>query len=110
MFRRLAAAGGGNTIQTLAGDLGYAFAGRPIVISQKLPAQGTVTGQIVAYYGDLSKAVAFGDRRTVTIKRSDERYFDTDQIGIMGTERVDIVVHDVGTTSVTGPLVALKMG
>jgi hypothetical protein len=40
----------------------------------------------------------------------DERYFDTDQIGLMGTERFDINVHDVGTTSVIGPMTALKMG
>jgi HK97 family phage major capsid protein len=58
----------------------------------------------------MSKAVAFGDRRSVSIRRSDERYFETDQIGVMGTERVDIVVHDIGTASVAGPLVALKMG
>jgi HK97 family phage major capsid protein len=111
VFRRLAAAAGGNTIQTLSGDLSYAWAGKPIVISQKLPAQtASNSGQIVAYYGDLSKAVAFGDRRQVMVKRSDERYFDTDQIGIMGTERFDIVVHDVGTSTVAGPLIALKMG
>lgn len=110
VFRRLAAAGGGNTIQSLSRDLANQWLGRPVVISQKLPAQGTVTGTIVAYYGDMSKAVAFGDRRSVVIKRSDERYFDTDQIGIMGTERFDINVHDVGTASVAGPLVALKMG
>jgi HK97 family phage major capsid protein len=39
VFRRLGAAGGGNTIQTLANDLGYAYLGKPIVISQKLPPQ-----------------------------------------------------------------------
>jgi HK97 family phage major capsid protein len=114
VFRQLGGAGGGNTIQTLSGDLGYQWLGTPIVISQKLPttsaASSSVSGTIVAYYGDMSKAVAFGDRRQITIKRSDERYFDSDQIGVSGTERFDIVAHDVGTTSVVGPLVALKMG
>ena len=81
------------------------------MISQKLPVQtDSVTGTIVAYYGDMSKAAVFGDKRQMGIKRSDERYFDTDQVGIMGTERFDIVVHDVGTSSITGPMVALKMG
>jgi HK97 family phage major capsid protein len=112
VMTRLGVAGGGNTIQTLGStNLGYRFQGKPVVISQKLPAQGTVTGTIVGYYGDMQKAVAFGDRRQVTIKRSDERYFDTDQIGVMGTERFDIVCHDVGIGSTTvGPLIALKMG
>jgi HK97 family phage major capsid protein len=110
VFRRLGANLGGNTIPSLSNDMAYRYLGKPIVTSQKLPAQGTVTGQIVAYYGDLQKAVAFGDRRTITVKRSDERYFDTDQIGLMGTERIDIVAHDVGTASTAGALVALKMG
>src|SRR5262249_3059758 len=111
VFTRLGVAGGGNTIATLQGDSPYAFLGKPVIISQKLPAQtSSVTGTIVAYYGDLEKAVALGDRRTVTIKRSQERYFDTDQIGIMGTERFDIVAHDVGTSSAAGALVALRMG
>src|SRR5262249_14652505 len=110
-FQGLAASGGGNTLVTLAKGLGYSYLGTPIVISQKLPKQGeTLTGNIVAYYDDMTKAVAFGQRRQMTIRRSDERYFDTDQIGLMGTERIDIVAHDVGTSSVIGPLVALKMG
>jgi HK97 family phage major capsid protein len=110
-FQALGAAGGGNTLTTLANGMGYSWLGVPIVVSQKLPKQGdTLTGNIVAYYGDMQKAVAFGQRRQMTIRRSDERYFDTDQIGIMGTERIDIVAHDVGTSSVVGPLVALKMG
>jgi HK97 family phage major capsid protein len=110
-FTRLGVAGAGNTIQTLGGAMPYSWLGKEIVISQKLPAQtASNSGVIVAYYGDLAKAAAFGERRTVTIKRSNERYFDSDQVGLMGTERIDIVVHDVGTTSVIGPLVALKMG
>jgi HK97 family phage major capsid protein len=110
VFQRLGAAGGGNVPATLAAGMPYQYLGKPIVISQKLSNQGTVTGTIVAYYGDMSKAVLMGDRRQVTVKRSTERFFDQDQIGVMGTERIDIVAHDVGTTTVTGPLVALKMG
>jgi HK97 family phage major capsid protein len=111
VFRRLGAAGGGNTLTTLMNGAAYSYLGNEVVISQKLPKQtDSVTGTIVAYYGDMTKAVTFGDRRTISIKRSDERYFDTDQIGIQGTERFDIVAHDTGTSSVTGPLVALKMG
>jgi HK97 family phage major capsid protein len=79
------------------------------VISQKLPSTSP-TGLQAIYYGDLAKAVAYAERRQVVIKRSDERYFDTDQIGLQGTERIDIVCHDVGSASTIGPLVALQMG
>jgi hypothetical protein len=108
-FERLVAAGGGNSIATLNGEIQYRYLGTPIVISQKM-ASTTPTGKIGIIYGDLRKAAAMGERRQVSIKRSDERYFDTDQIGIMGTERVDINVHDVGDAPTAGPLVALKMG
>lgn len=108
-FERLVAAGGGNSIATLNGEIVYRYLGTPIVISQKMPST-TPTGKIGLLYGDMRKAVALGERRQVSIKRSDERYFDTDQIGIMGTERVDINVHDVGDSTNAGPVVALKMG
>jgi HK97 family phage major capsid protein len=109
MFERLIAAAGGNSIATLNGEVQYRYLGTPIVISQKLPST-TPTGLIGLYYGDLSKAAAMGERRQVSVKRSDDRYFDTDQIGLMGTERVDINVHDVGSSTVAGPIVAMKMG
>jgi HK97 family phage major capsid protein len=79
------------------------------VISQKLPST-VPTGTIAIYYGRLDKAAAFATRRSIVIKRSDERYFDTDQLGIAATERFDINCHDVGDASTIGPLVALKMG
>jgi HK97 family phage major capsid protein len=108
-FERLIAAGGGNSIATLNGEIVYRYLGTPIVISQKLPST-TPTGKVAILYGDMAKAAALGERRQVSIKRSDERYFDTDQIGIMGTERVDVNVHDVGDSVNAGPIVALKMG
>jgi HK97 family phage major capsid protein len=58
-------------------------------------------------FGDLAKAAAMGERRQVTIKRSDERYFDQDQIGLLGTERVDINNHDLGDNTTAGPMVGL---
>ena len=58
-------------------------------------------------FGDLSKSSALGDRRVVKVFPSEHRYMDTDQIGIRGLERIDIVNHDVGTTSAAGPIVAL---
>jgi predicted phage gp36 major capsid-like protein len=108
VFERLVAAAGGNSISTLNGEVQYRYLGFPIVISQKLPSVTTaLNGTIMMLFGDLAKASAMGERRSVTIKRSDERYFDADQIGLLGTERVDIVNHDLGDTTNAGPIVGL---
>jgi HK97 family phage major capsid protein len=68
---------------------------------------GTINGTAMAFFGDLSKSSALGDRRRLRIFRSEHRFMDTDQIGITGTERFDIVNHDVGSTTAAGPIVAL---
>lgn len=109
-IERLVATAGGNSIATLDGSISYRYLGFPVVVSQKMQGASSPSGKIGFYFGDLRKAAALGERRQVSIKRSDERYFDTDQIGLMGTERVDINVHDIGDTTNAGPLVALKLG
>jgi len=107
VFGRLMAAAGGNNIQTIMGGYGLSYLGYPIVISQLLPASGTINDVPILYFGDLNLAVTMGDRRQVTVFPSEHRYMDTDQIGIRATERFDIVVHDYGDTTVAGPIVAL---
>lgn len=103
------AKGGGNTIATLATDpLQPRLLGFPVVIAQKLPIAAPGSGKIQFLFGDLSKAAALGERRGVTIRRSDHRYFENDQIGLLGTERFDINCHDLGDTVNAGPLVAAK--
>lgn len=109
VFGRLKSAAGGNNVQTLQGTLGNNYLGYPIEISQVLP-NGPSTdynGLPMLYFGDLSKSSSLGDRRQVRVFPSQHRYMDLDQIGILGTERIDIVNHDLGTTSTAGPIVAL---
>ena len=48
-----------------------------------------------------------GTRREIRIKVLQERYADLDQLGVQGTERFDINVHDLGDTSDAGPIVGL---
>lgn len=104
VFQALMAAAGGNTMTDLSGKPIPSYLGYPVVIDQSLP---TSTGSLVNLgmigFGDLSKAATMGERRGFTLKKSDDRYFEYDQIGIMGTERVDIVVHDLGDTTNAGP-------
>jgi HK97 family phage major capsid protein len=110
VFCRLAASAGGNTTQTLREGLGLSYLGHPIEISQVMPTStGDLSDVPMLYFGDLRKSSALGDRRQVRVFPSEHRYMDTDQIGVRGTERFDIVHHDVGdtTTGNGGPIVAL---
>jgi HK97 family phage major capsid protein len=58
-------------------------------------------------FGDLSLAATLGDRRVMNLRRSDQRYMDQDQVGFLGSARIDIVVHDCGDNSNAGPIVGL---
>lgn len=108
VFGRLLAVAGGNTVQTLQGLRGRSYMGYPIVISQVMETSlSTINGTPYLFFGDLSKSSALGDRRQVRVFPSEHRYMDTDQIGIRGTERFDLVHNDVGDTSTAGPVVAL---
>jgi HK97 family phage major capsid protein len=99
---------GGNTTATLADPLTPRLLGFPVRFAQKLPITTPGSGKPMFYFGDLSMASALGERRGVTIRRSDHRYFENDQIGLLGTERFDINNHDLGDTVSAGPLVAAK--
>jgi HK97 family phage major capsid protein len=97
---------GGNRTDSLSEAVPHRILGFPVVFAQKLPITTPGSGQPMFYFGDLSKASALGERRGVTIKRSDHRYFENDQVGLLGTERFDINNHDLGDTTNAGPLVA----
>lgn len=109
---RLLYAAGGNTLTNLQGGSGQQLMGYPWV-----PVEVMVTAdansQVIILFGNLAQAATLGDRREVQIAYTTEgtvgsvSTFDTDQIGIKGTERFDINVHDVGTASAAGPVVGL---
>lgn len=106
---RLQYAAGGNTVSNIAGSSGQTFLGYPVVISQVLNSTaGSDVSKIKCLFGDLRLAAKLGDRRMLTIATTNERYFEYDQIAIKGTERLDIVVHDLGDGTNAGPIVALK--
>ncbi len=108
-MQRLMDAAGGNTIGDIAAGSPKQFLGFPVVISQVLNSTLTAqTSEIVALFGDMRLAATLGDRRGTTIAMSEHIYFASDQIGIRGTTRFDILVHQLGDTTDPGPLVALK--
>jgi HK97 family phage major capsid protein len=114
VFGRLMSAGGGNNMQNLAAAPEPRYLGYPIRVSAVLEdgtsSSGDLTGLWMLGFGNLSMAAAFGDRRGITVKLSDEYKFAEDQIAIKGTERFDINVHSMGTATAAGPFVSLVGG
>jgi len=113
-FCTLAATAGGIIMDdddALPGAMVPTFLGFPVRLVQVLPQVGTsLTGKVMILFGDLSMAAALGDRRQVTLALSAERFMDTDQIALVGTERFDINVHDLGDNTNVGPMAALVGG
>jgi len=107
---RLADAAGGNTAMEIEGRRRQMFLGFPVnwvqPMNKVLTAQTSTSG--LCYFGDLSMSSMFGQRLGVQIKTSEERYLEYDQIGIRGTERFAINVHDVGDTSNAGAMIMLS--
>lgn len=85
------------------------FLGIDVVFSQVLnKTLGTNASTVVALLGDLSMSSTLGDRASMSIVTSEERYFDTDETAIRGISRLDIVNHDLGDNTDAGPIVAVK--
>lgn len=106
---RLAYAAGGNTTENIAGGMQRTFLGFPVEISQSLNSTlGSDTSKIKALLGDLSLSSAYGDRMGFSVAADRSVYFLADQVAVKATQRFDIVNHDVGTSSVAGPVVAVK--
>ena len=108
IFQTLGMAAGGATMIETGGVRMTAFAGYPIVISQAMPTDtGSLNGEVMLMFGNLSLAGTLGDRRSIRAKTDDSRYLERDQIAVQGTERFDIVIHDLGDDTTTGPVVGL---
>jgi len=109
MLRLLDAAGGNTASVLAAGQKSREFLGYPVEVSQVLnKTLGADASKPKAILANLQKGAILGSRRGMSIQMSDQRYFETDQIGIKGTQRFDINVHDVGTASASGGIVVLN--
>jgi HK97 family phage major capsid protein len=107
---RLQFAASGNMVDNIAGSPQLSFLGYPVRFAQVLPnSSGSLADTIVAYFGDLSMAATFGNRRGVTISADSSVYWKQDAIGLKGTERFDINVHERGTATEAGPMVAIEL-
>jgi len=102
------AAGGANATEILTGSVSKkkTFLSYPVDFTQAMP-KVEANNQIAALLANLKLGAYLGDRRKLTIARSSEAYFTTDQTGIRATERVAPTIHGVGDTSEAGPICGL---
>lgn len=109
VFDRLKAAAGGNTVVTLGGRPMDAYLGYPILTSQAMPTDTTTdfTSKNMAFFGRFDMAASMGNRRGIEVRVLPEKYSEYGQIGVRATERFDLVVHDLGTTTVKGPVASM---
>ncbi len=112
VFDSLRAAVGGATGGELTTGYRPSFLGYPIVVSPVLPAglATDYTGLAMLGFGNLGLAATLGSRRGIRVGLSDQRYWSSDQIGVKGTERFDLVVHDLGSATVKSPFAVLTGG
>ena len=106
---RLQFAAGGNTVSDLAGASAMQFMGYPVRLINSMPSAAATNVQ-VAYFGDLGMAATMGTRRGVTLRADESIYFAQDALALRVTERFDINIHERGTASAAGPIIALQMG
>lgn len=108
MFDRLSHAQGGVTLaETANGGYQQKFLGRPVVLTNSLPNNSAQSGDLIdCLYGDFMEAAKFGDRVGLELDMTDQRYWDEHNIGAKGVCRVDINVHDVGSTTAAGPVIS----
>ena len=106
---RLMMSAGGNTRSDVAAGSGLQFLGFDVVLVHPLESRLSGTGNAVAcLFGDLSQACTMGIRREVSVKTDASRFIEFDQLLTFATARMASVAHDLGSTSVAGPIVALR--
>jgi len=106
---RLMMAASGNNQADVAGGANLQFLGFPVVLVHPMVSALTSTAsQIACLFGDLSQAVTMGVRREVSVKTDASRFIEYDQLLTFATARMASVAHDLGSTTVAGPIVALK--
>jgi HK97 family phage major capsid protein len=111
VFERLALSAGGVTAAEMtAGIREPRFFGYPVEYTQVISATEGA-GAVFAYIGDLSQACYLGDRRATSIAFSDSALnaFEQDERVVRGTERVDIVCANVGSSSASGAMIKMTL-
>jgi HK97 family phage major capsid protein len=112
VFERLALSAGGATAAEVANGLtAPKFFGYPVEFSQAIAFPADSDGNVAAYIGDLAQACYLGDRRATSIAFSDSALnaFEQDERVVRGTQRIDIVCANVGSSSAYGAMVKFTL-
>ena len=87
--------------------MGLTFLGKPVVLTDQLPAGADSTGAIMCLYGDLMNSSIYGVRQGIEIASSDQVNFLSDQSVIRAVARVAITHHTLGDATNAGPVIGL---
>jgi HK97 family phage major capsid protein len=100
---------GGNTAATLAAKSSRMFNGFEVVFTEVLPkASDTISaGDVLALFGHLDRACAFGDREALNFNVSEHYRANTREISVFPWARFACNTHDTGSDTVAGPIIAL---
>jgi HK97 family phage major capsid protein len=111
VFNAIKIAAGGNQLENLAGAVEPRFLGYPIELLDGgiLPDNpaADLSGLVMIAFGNLGLAATMGDRRGMRLRVSEHAHFAEDQIALKATERFDVNVHDLGSTTVKSPFAVL---
>lgn len=107
-FCRLAGGTGYLPMSLADGVMTPHYLGFPVILTQKLPLiSTTLTGKTMLAFGDMNLGGVLGQRRSITLARTAERYFDQDEIAVLGTQRFHVNIHDMGDNTNFGAIAAL---
>jgi HK97 family phage major capsid protein len=108
IFSILQAAGGVTMNDMVNGPVKLGYLGYPIVLCEKMPTTlDAINGEVMILFGDMRKAAELGARRGTRVMLSEHAHWETDQIGVKGTERMDINAHGLGDNDTAGQMVGL---
>ncbi len=90
------------------GSVNASYLGFPIRFSSKLPdTTASLANKPMLYFGNLEMSSMIVERRQMVVAISEQHNLDTDQFLVRGTERIDIINHDVGDAVNRGPVAML---
>lgn len=69
---------------------GATLLGRPVIVSDECDGLDAGAGKKAIFFGDISKAIVVGPRKTLTIKKDESVGFLNDSVAIKATTRVDV--------------------
>lgn len=108
-MQRIMMHAGGVTPSDIAGETAPRFLGYPVVLCNALDGTvGSDLGKVKALFGNLQQSSMLGTRRAMSMRISDQRLIELDQVMMIANTRIAINNHTVGSDTVAGPVVALK--